>query len=184
LTGSPAATWWDGGWTVPPGTSFCGSLPVMKVSAGLLLYRRRDGRIEVLLAHPGGPLWERKDAGAWSLPKGEADAGESDDEGLLAVARREFEEETGQVPPTGEAIQLGDVRLRSGKTIRAWAVEGDLDAAAIISSTFELEWPPRSGRRATYPEVDRVAWSTPDEARQRLNPAQVAFVERLLEALD
>ena len=155
----------------------------MKLSAGLLLYRRRDGRIEVLLVHPGGPLWEQKDTGAWSLPKGEADAGETDDDGLLAVARREFEEETGHPPPTGEPMRLGDVRLKSGKTIRAWALEGDLDPATAVSSTFELEWPPRSGRRAIYPEVDRVVWSTPEEARERLNPAQVAFVDRLLETL-
>jgi predicted NUDIX family NTP pyrophosphohydrolase len=155
----------------------------MRISAGLLLFRRHDAGVELLIAHPGGPLWERRDAGAWSIPKGEADGGESDDEGLLGVARREFEEETGHAPPAGAPLPLGDVRLRSGKTVRAWAVEGDLDPTTATSSTFEMEWPPRSGRRATFPEIDRLAWSTPDEARERLNPAQVSFVDRLLEAI-
>ena len=149
-------------------------------SAGLLLYRRRGDALEVLLAHPGGPLWAAKDEGAWSLPKGEADPGELDDE---AVARREFEEETGHPAPAGPSTALGDVRLRSGKVIRAWALEGDLDPALATSSTFELEWPPRSGRRREFPEVDRVAWFDPPTARRKLNPAQAAFVDRLVDAL-
>jgi predicted NUDIX family NTP pyrophosphohydrolase len=155
-----------------------------KVSAGILLFRRvGDGAVEVLLAHPGGPLWAAKDVGAWSIPKGEADDGETGPVELLAVARREFEEETGHAVPDGRPAELGEVRLKSGKVIHGWALEGDLDPATATSSTFELDWPPRSGRRRTYPEVDRVAWSTPDEARERLNPAQVPFVERLLEEL-
>jgi predicted NUDIX family NTP pyrophosphohydrolase len=137
----------------------------------------------VLIAHPGGPLWARKDGGAWSLVKGEADDGESAPDELLAVARREFQEETGQPAPPGDPLSLGQVRLKSGKTVHAWALQADLDPAAIVSGTFEMEWPPRSGRRATFPEIDRVAWSTPDEARERLNPAQAAFVDRLLAAL-
>jgi predicted NUDIX family NTP pyrophosphohydrolase len=157
---------------------------VGKLSAGILLFRRaEDGSVEVLLAHPGGPLWAAKDVGAWSIPKGEADDGETRPEDLLAVARREFQEETGHAPPDSPTIELGEVRLKSGKVIHGWAVEGALDPATATSTTFELEWPPRSGRRRTYPEIDRVAWSTPDQARERLNPAQVPFVERLLGAL-
>ena len=155
-----------------------------KVSAGILLYRRVDGgSVEVLLAHPGGPLWAAKDVGAWSIPKGEADDGESEADDLLAVARREFEEETGHPAPGGRPAELGEVRLKSGKVIHGWALEGDLDPATATSTTFELEWPPRSGKRRIYPEVDRVAWSTPEEARERLNPAQVAFVDRLVASL-
>lgn len=152
-------------------------------SAGLLPYRHGPRGLEVLVAHPGGPLWARKDAGAWSLIKGEADEGEAAPDELLGVARREFQEETGHPPPDGEPLPLGHVRSKSGKVVWAWAVPGDLDPATIVSGTFELEWPPRSGRRASFPEVDRVAWSTPDEARERLNPAQAAFVDRLVAAL-
>ena len=155
----------------------------MKLSAGILLFRRTALGVELLLAHPGGPLWAAKDVGAWSLPKGEADEGEAEPAALLWVARREFQEETGHEAPSGAPIELGTVRLKSGKTVHAWALEGDLDPAQAESSTFELEWPPRSGRRRTYPEVDRVVWSTPAQARERLNPAQVPFVERLLAAL-
>lgn len=154
-----------------------------KLSAGILLFRRRGGGVEVLIAHPGGPLWASKDAGAWSIPKGEADEGESTDDDLFRVALREFAEETGHPAPYGEPLDLGTVRLKSGKVIHGWAIEGDLDPATASSTTFELEWPPRSGRRQTYPEVDRVAWSEPAEARKRLNPAQAAFVERLLQAI-
>jgi predicted NUDIX family NTP pyrophosphohydrolase len=155
-----------------------------KLSAGILLYRRVDGgSIEVLIAHPGGPLWAAKDVGAWSIPKGEADDGETEADDLLAVARREFQEETGHAAPARAPTALGDVRLRSGKVIHGWALEGDLDPETATSTTFELEWPPRSGKRRTYPEVDRVAWSTPDQARERLNPAQVPFVDRLLASL-
>jgi predicted NUDIX family NTP pyrophosphohydrolase len=149
-------------------------------SAGILLFRRRDEGIEVLLVHPGGPFWARKDAGAWSLPKGEIGEGEDP----RAGARREFEEETSTPAPAGELLELGEVRQRAGKVVQAWAVEGDLDAEAIVSNTFEMEWPPRSGRRQEFPEVDRAAWFDPGEARVRLLPAQVPFVDRLLAVLD
>ena len=152
-------------------------------SAGLLLFRRRGDDLELLIAHPGGPLWARKDAGAWSLVKGEADDGERTPEALLDVARREFTEETGQPVPAGTPIPLGEVRLKSGKLVHGWALEGELDPSQVVSSTFEMDWPPRSGRRATFPEIDRVAWFAPAEARDRLNPAQAAFVDRLLAAL-
>jgi predicted NUDIX family NTP pyrophosphohydrolase len=148
-------------------------------SAGILLFRRRAGGVEVLIVHPGGPFWSRKDAGAWSLPKGAVDDGEEP----LACARREFEEETGTPPPDGKLLDLGQVRQRTGKLVQAWAVEGDLDAEAIRSNTFEMEWPPRSGRRQEFPEVDRAGWFDPDEARTRLLPAQAPFVDRLLAAL-
>ncbi len=151
-----------------------------KLSAGLLLYRRTDDGIEVLVAHPGGPMWARRDVGAWSLPKG---APNDDDPELLDAARREFREETGHEPPDGPFIELGEVRMRSGKVVRAWGVEGDLDPATIQSMQVELEWPPRSGRRVTVPELDRVAWLRPIEARRRLNPAQAGFVDRLLNVL-
>jgi predicted NUDIX family NTP pyrophosphohydrolase len=150
-----------------------------KLSAGLLLYRHSDDALEVLIAHPGGPVWARRDTGAWSLPKGAANDGEP----LLDAARREFLEETGQAAPDGPSIDLGDVRMRSGKTVRAWAVEGDLDPAALRSMQVEVEWPPRSGRVRRVPEIDRVMWASPADARLRLNPAQAEFVDRLLRAL-
>jgi predicted NUDIX family NTP pyrophosphohydrolase len=149
---------------------------VARTSAGLLLYRRTAGEVEVLLAHPGGPLWARRDEGAWSLPKGEIEPGEEP----LAVARREFLEETGHEPPAGGVISLGEVRQTSGKVVVGFAIEGDLDPATASSNTFPLEWPPGSGRWHDTPEVDRVAWFGPDEARRRLNPAQAVFVDRLL----
>jgi predicted NUDIX family NTP pyrophosphohydrolase len=146
-----------------------------------LLYRRAD-QLEVLLIHPGGPMWARKDAGAWSIPKG----GIERDEDPLAAARREFSEELGSPLPDDapEPIDLGQVRLRSGKRIQAYAVPGDLDVATVVSNTTELEWPPRSGRRITVPEVDRAGWFTVEAARVALNPAQVELVERLLAVLD
>jgi predicted NUDIX family NTP pyrophosphohydrolase len=148
-------------------------------SAGILLYRIRDGEPEVLLVHPGGPFWARKDAGAWSIPKGE----HSEDEDAQAAALREFEEETGTaVTPTALA-DLGAARLKSGKQVAAWAVEGDLDADAITSNTFELEWPPRSGRKQAFPEVDRAGWFSLEDAREKLNPAQGAFLDRLRDLL-
>ncbi len=150
-----------------------------KSSAGLLLFRRRDDGIEVLLAHPGGPLWKKRDAGAWSVPKGEIES----DEEPLDVARREFEEETGHEPPDGECLPLGEVKQKSGKVVGAWACEGDLDPATAVSNTFPLEWPPGSGNWIDVPEVDRVEWFGPDEARRRLNPAQAEFVDRLLARL-
>jgi predicted NUDIX family NTP pyrophosphohydrolase len=148
-------------------------------SAGLLLYRRRDGAVELLLVHPGGPLWAKRDTGAWSIPKGEVDEGEDP----RAVALREFEEETGHPPPRGELVALGEVRQRGGKLVTAWAAAGDLDPAAITSNTFTLEWPPRSGRRREFPEVDRAGWFDPATARDKLLAAQAELVDRLLAAL-
>jgi predicted NUDIX family NTP pyrophosphohydrolase len=151
-------------------------------SAGLLLYRRTTGgRVEVLLAHPGGPMWAKRDEGAWSVPKGEIESHEEADP--YAVARREFEEETGHRPPDGEPVDLGEVRQKSGKMVVAFALEGDLDAATARSNTFPLQWPPSSGRWITIPEVDRVEWFAPDDARRRINEAQWPLVERLLSAL-
>ena len=146
----------------------------VKRSAGLLLFRRRSA-LEVLLAHPGGPFWARRDAGAWSIPKGEYDA----DEAPLAAARREFLEELGLPAPDGALIPLGEIRQPSGKLITAWAVEADLDPAAIIPGTFELEWPRGSGRVRTIPEVDRVAWFPLDEARLRIVAGQRPFLDRV-----
>jgi predicted NUDIX family NTP pyrophosphohydrolase len=148
-------------------------------SAGILLYRLNEGVPEVLLVHPGGPFWARKDAGAWSIPKGEY----GDDEDAQACALREFEEETGTALSPAELADLGAVKLKSGKQVAAWAVEGDLDSDAITSNTFELEWPPRSGRMQTVPEVDRAGWFGLEEAREKLNPAQGAFLDRLRELL-
>jgi predicted NUDIX family NTP pyrophosphohydrolase len=148
-------------------------------SAGLVLYRgTRDG-LEVLLVHPGGPAWARRDLGAWSIPKGEY----ADGEDPLAAARREFEEETGTAPPAADAADLGEIRQKSGKLVRAWALAGDLDASAAVSNTFELEWPPRSGKTIEVPEVDRAEWFALDEARAKINVAQVALLDRLAELL-
>jgi predicted NUDIX family NTP pyrophosphohydrolase len=151
----------------------------MRKSAGLLMYRLApDGELQVLLAHPGGPYWSRKDEGAWTIPKGECD----DTEEPLAAARREFAEETGFVaePPFAP---LGEIRLKSGKRIAAWACAGECDPAALCSNSFEMEWPPRSGRMQSYPEVDRIGWFGLGEARRRINPAQAALLDRLDEAL-
>lgn len=153
--------------------------PGMRVSAGILLFRRRDGRLEVLLAHPGGPFFERRDLGEWSIPKGEPDA----DETLAAAAEREFEEETGHAAPGGPRFELGTITQKGGKVVHGRAVEGDLDPARARSVTFELEWPPRSGRRALFPEVDRVEWFALAEARRRVKEAQVPFLDRLEDAL-
>ncbi len=149
-----------------------------KLSAGLVLHRTGAAGIEVLLVHPGGPFWANKDEGAWSIPKGEHD--EHDDP--HACALREFEEELGSVPPPADEPDrdLGEVRLKSGKRVRAFARAGTLDVDEIASNTFEIEWPPRSGRMQTFPEVDRAGWFSPDAARQKLNPAQVELVNRLL----
>jgi predicted NUDIX family NTP pyrophosphohydrolase len=148
-------------------------------SAGLLLYRRSGDQLEVLLAHPGGPLWTKRDAGAWTVPKGEVEPGEDPP----AVARREFEEETGQRPPDGDYLSLGEIRQKSGKYVVAWAAEGDLDPTTAKSNTFPLEWPSGSGDWIDVPEIDRVAWFDLDEARTKLNPAQVAFIDRLAAAV-
>jgi predicted NUDIX family NTP pyrophosphohydrolase len=152
-----------------------------KVSAGLLVYRRSPtGALEVLAVHPGGPLWAKKDDGVWSIPKGEVDG---DDE-PEATAEREFAEELGTAAPTGPRLDLGEITQRSGKRVRAWAVAGDLDISAVVSNTFELEWPRGSGRMASFPEVDRAAWFTVDVARSKLNEAQGALLDRLTAALE
>jgi predicted NUDIX family NTP pyrophosphohydrolase len=150
-----------------------------RTSAGILLFRRRAGGLEVLLAHPGGPFHARRDLGNWSIPKGEP----SDGEALENAARREFEEETGAPAPSAPLIPLGSTRQKGGKVVSAWAGEGDLDTATAHSNTFELEWPPGSGRTQAFPEVDRVAWFDLDDARDRLKPAQVVFLDRLEAAL-
>ena len=146
-----------------------------KRSAGILLYRRPNGEPEVLLVHPGGPYWENKDLGAWSIPKGEYD----DAEDPRACALREFAEELGARPPAGELAALGTAKQSGGKVVTAWAVEGDLDPAGARSNTFTLEWPPRSGVMREFPEVDRADWFTFDDARRRINPAQAVFLDRL-----
>jgi predicted NUDIX family NTP pyrophosphohydrolase len=149
-----------------------------KRSAGILMFRRRDREIEVLLMHPGGPFWAKKDAGAWSIAKGEY--AEGDD--ALAVAKREFEEETG-ARPRGDFLPLGDIVQAGGKIVIAWALEGDFDPAALISNRFDLEWPPKSGRKISFPEVDRAQWFSLADARQKMLPAQREFITRLLHAL-
>jgi predicted NUDIX family NTP pyrophosphohydrolase len=153
--------------------------PLPKQSAGILLYRVRQGAVEVLLVHPGGPFWAKKDLGAWSIPKGEYQQGEDP----LAVALREFEEETGHRPSRERPLELGAIRQRGGKVLSAWALAGDLDADATTSNTFTLEWPPRSGRQREFPEVDRAGWFDPATAREKLNPAQAELVDRLLATL-
>jgi predicted NUDIX family NTP pyrophosphohydrolase len=151
---------------------------VPKLSAGLLVYRRTDGGIEVLLVHPGGPFWTKKDDGAWSVPKGEYEP----DEDPLQVALREFEEETGQPPPDhSDAEWLGEQRQPSGKVVSVWAIEGDVDVSEVRSNTFEMEWPPRSGRTREFPEVDRADWFDLDQARRKLLRGQVGFLDRISE---
>ena len=145
-----------------------------KQSAGVLLYRFRQAAPEVFLVHPGGPFWAKQDAGAWSIPKGEAAPGED----LLTRARREFAEETGSVL-SGTFRPLAPIRQSGGKIVHAWAVEGDCDATAITSNTFDLEWPPRSGRVQAFPEVDRAQWFDFAAARQRINPAQRGLIDEL-----
>jgi predicted NUDIX family NTP pyrophosphohydrolase len=150
-----------------------------RTSAGILLYRHGASGPEVLLGHMGGPFWARKDDGAWSLPKGE----HGPDEEPLAVARREFEEETGSPVPAVDLVPLGECRVTRVKVLTVWACEGDLDAGACRSNTFQLEWPPRSGRMQEFPEIDRAAWFAVDEARAKLVKGQVPFLDRLLEQL-
>jgi len=146
-----------------------------KTSAGVLLFRRRDAGIQCLIVHPGGPYWEGKDLGAWSLAKGELDPGENPE----ACARREYEEEIGH-PLTGPLVELGEVVQKSGKRVIAYASEGDLDPAKVVSNTFEMEWPYRSGQMQTFPEIDRAAWFDAEVAKTKLNPAQAPLVDRLL----
>jgi len=149
-----------------------------KISAGVLLYRRGEGGIDVLLVHPGGPLYQKKDAGVWSIPKGEAGPGED----LLERALIEFQEELGVAAPAGPYIALGSVKQNGGKTVHAWAVEGDFEGPAR-SNTFQMEWPPRSGKEAEFPEVDRAEWFGVAAARLRINAAQAVFLDRLAEWL-
>jgi predicted NUDIX family NTP pyrophosphohydrolase len=144
------------------------------ISAGILLYREMRHRTLVLLVHPGGPFWARKDLGAWSIPKGEIPEGEPAE----VTARREFEEELG-IPAQGELVALGEIRQKGGKVVHAWAMEGDLDASKIHSNTFQMEWPPRSGKMKEFPEVDRAEFFPLEEARKKINPAQAEFLERL-----
>jgi predicted NUDIX family NTP pyrophosphohydrolase len=149
-------------------------------SAGILLYRIRDGAPEVLLVHPGGPFWSRRDAGAWSIPKGEYRDGEDPQ----AAALRELAEELGAPVALERLVDLGSVRQKGGKVVRAWAAEGDFDPTRLRSNTFLMEWPPRSGRQQEFPEVDRAEWFSPGAAREKILPAQAAFIDRLLELLD
>jgi predicted NUDIX family NTP pyrophosphohydrolase len=160
--------------TKPPKVDKSGS-----TSAGIVLWRRRDGRLEVLLGHNGGPFFARKNEGHWTVLKGEIEPGEDP----RAVARREFTEETGHELPDGTMIELGQIRQKSGKVVTAWAVEGDLDPTAAVSNTFELEWPPGSGRMQSFPEIDRVAWFELPEARRMIKPSQAPFLDRLEESL-
>jgi predicted NUDIX family NTP pyrophosphohydrolase len=146
-----------------------------KRSAGIVVFKRKDARLEVLLVHPGGPLWKNKDAGAWSIPKGEPEEGEE----LLSTARRELREEIG-LEAKGDLKDLGSIKQKGGKTVHAWAFEVDADmVVAQLSNSFELEWPPRSGKRQTFPEIDRAEFFSLEEAAIRINQAQRAFLERL-----
>ena len=151
----------------------------MTTSAGLVVFRVRDGRLQMLLGHMGGPYWARRDDGAWSIPKGEL----SEDEDALAGALREYAEELGHAPPDGPVIELGEVRQRAGKRLVAFAVEGDFDPAQLDAGTFELEWPPRSGRRQAFPEIDRVAWFDLPTAGRKVVKGQDVLLERLTERI-
>ncbi|WP_375492104.1 NUDIX domain-containing protein [uncultured Jatrophihabitans sp.] len=148
-------------------------------SAGLLLYRQTGAGLEVLLVHMGGPFWVNRDAGAWSVPKGEV----APDEDLLAAARREFAEELGSPAPDGELTELGQIRQRNGKVVTAWALDADFDADTVSSNTFEMEWPPRSGVRRSFPEVDRAAWFDVATARAKLVTGQSGLLDRLQEVV-
>ena len=150
----------------------------MRTSAGLLLFRHTENGLEVLLGHMGGPFFARRDAGAWSVPKGEYEPGS---ESAWDAARREFQEELGLPPPDGEAVPLGEVRQTNGKVVTAWAIEADLDPATVVPGVFSMEWPPRSGRTQEFPELDRVAWFGLDRARAVIVKAQAAFLDRLAE---
>jgi predicted NUDIX family NTP pyrophosphohydrolase len=152
-----------------------------RTSAGILLYRRASGGLEVLLAHPGGPFFAARDRGHWTIPKGELD---HPGEPLLAVARREFREETGHEAGGGPPIDLGEIVQKSGKRVVAWAIEGDLDPSAAVSNTYDMEWPPHSGEWRAFPEIDRVAWFDLPDGRAHLKEAQVPFLDRLAAALE
>ncbi len=150
-----------------------------KQSAGLLMYRKHGDSVQVLLVHPGGPFWAKKDEGAWSMPKGEF--GETDD--ALKAARREFEEETGFLP-TGKFVRLGSIRQPSGKVVHAWAFEGDLDAKKVKSNTFSMEWPPQSGKQQEFPEIDRAEWFSVETAREKISKGQMEFLDELLRIIE
>ena len=151
-----------------------------RVSAGLLMFRRRNDTLEVLLVHPGGPFWKNKDDGAWSIPKGEAEPGED----LLTRAQIEFEEELG-IKPEGDWIPLGSIKQKGGKTVHAWAFEGDLPQPFELEcNTFEMEWPPHSGKTCEFPEVDRAEFFPDQTARTKINPAQIPFLDRLGDAVE
>jgi predicted NUDIX family NTP pyrophosphohydrolase len=152
---------------------------MQKLSAGLLMFRRVNTGIEVLLVHPGGPFWQRKDLGSWSIPKGEYEKGQDP----LEAAKREFEEETG-VSPEGEFISLEEVKQPSGKVIAVWALEGNCSADQVRSNTFQMEWPPKSGKLQEFPEVDRASWFSLEEARDRISKGQVEFIEKFIHRLD
>jgi predicted NUDIX family NTP pyrophosphohydrolase len=149
-------------------------LSMPKQSAGILLYRFRDNQLQVFLVHPGGPFFRNKDEGIWSIPKGEFE----NDEGALTAAKREFEEETGQ-KIEGDFMQLDPVTLKSGKKVYCWAIEGDIDHETITSNLFEIEWPPKSGKKHTFPEVDRAAWFDIETAKVKINEAQAKFIKEL-----
>jgi len=150
-----------------------------KTSAGLILYRQRSGKLEVLIAHMGSPWWARKDKGAWSIPKGEYT-----DEQPLEAARREFKEELGHEPPSGQLVELGSIEQNNNKTVMAWAVEGDLDVSKVVSNTITIEWPPRSGQTQEFPEIDKAAWFDLPTASTKVIAAQAEFFNRLAEKLD
>lgn len=150
-----------------------------KQSAGILLYRFRDNQLQVFLIHPGGPFFSKKDNGSWSVPKGEF----NNDEKPLDAAKREFMEETGQ-PIEGKFLELEPVIQKAGKKVYAWAVEGNIDHKAIVSNLFEMEWPPRSGKKQTFPEVDKASWFDVEEAKAKINVAQFGFVEELIRTIN
>ena len=154
------------------------TMPAVRQSAGILLFRHRYARLEVFLAHPGGPFWSRKDAASWTIPKGEFEKGEEP----LAAAIREFQEETG-LAPGAELLPLGSVKHKSGKKVSAWAFEGDCDPSTLRSNTFQMEWPPRSGKTHEFPEIDRAAFFTIEAAREKMHPAEFEFVTRLITLL-
>ena len=151
----------------------------MKKSAGILLYKRTKSKLEIMLVHPGGPFWKNKDEGSWSIPKGEF----NDDENALDAAKREFEEETG-FSCNGDFTALSPVKLKSGKIVYAWALEKDIDITNIKSNEFEMEWPPKSGKQQRFPEIDKAAWLSPAEAKQKINASQSVFIDELLAILE
>jgi predicted NUDIX family NTP pyrophosphohydrolase len=152
---------------------------ISKQSAGILLYRNINKQLEIFLVHPGGPFFKNKDNGSWSIPKGEF----LDEEDALAAAKREFAEETGQQITEGDFIKLFPVKLKSGKIVHAWAIAGDIDHETIVSNLFEMEWPPKSGKQASFPEIDRAAWFDADVAKIKINPSQAALIEELVSLL-